>query len=119
MYRTMRNHRLLYWLPRGLGILFILFISIFALDVFDAGYGFTETLIALFMHLIPSFLLIAILIAVWRHSLLGSILFFIIAIGFTIFFHTYKDPIAFLIVSLPVFVISALFYFQSHYEKHH
>ena len=31
--------RVLYWTPRVLGILFALFISIFALDVFGEGYS--------------------------------------------------------------------------------
>jgi hypothetical protein len=36
---------ILYWAPRLLGILFSLFVSIFALDVFGQGYGFWEPLL--------------------------------------------------------------------------
>ena len=37
----------LFWTPRVAGILFVLFLSIFALDVFGETRGFWETLLAL------------------------------------------------------------------------
>jgi len=39
--------RVLFWAPRVLGILFALFLSLFALDVFSEGYSFGETMLAL------------------------------------------------------------------------
>ncbi len=58
--------RTLLWLPRILCILFAAFISIFALDVFGAGYTASETLVALFMHLIPTGLILIALAIAWR-----------------------------------------------------
>ena len=46
---------LVFWTPRFFGVLFALFISMFALDVFGEGRGFWETTLALLMHLIPAF----------------------------------------------------------------
>ena len=40
----------LFWAPRFLTMLFALFLSIFALDVFAEAKGFLETLTALFAH---------------------------------------------------------------------
>ena len=57
---------ILFWAPRIISILFILFLSLFALDVFGQGYGFWETVQALFMHLLPSLLLVAALLLAWR-----------------------------------------------------
>jgi hypothetical protein len=34
------KRRMLFWTPRLLSILFAIFISLFALDVFGEGYGF-------------------------------------------------------------------------------
>ncbi len=65
----------LYWIPRILAIIFILFISLFSLDVFDMGLGFWGTLFALFTHLIPSFLLTGILIVAWKYEIAGAITF--------------------------------------------
>ena len=74
--------RILHWTPRVLGILFVAFVSIFALDVFDAGYSFWETLVALTMHLIPTFVLIAVLIAAWRWPWVGGVAF----VGFAVWY---------------------------------
>jgi Na+/proline symporter len=63
------------WTPRVLAILFILFLSLFALDVFGAGYGVGELLIALFMHLIPSLALVVVLILAWRWEWVGALAF--------------------------------------------
>jgi hypothetical protein len=39
--------RILLWTPRVLSLLFALFVSLFALDVFGQGYGFWQTTLAL------------------------------------------------------------------------
>ena len=65
--------RLLRWTPRVLSILFIAFIALFALDVFDAGYSFWETIVGLFMHLLPNLALLAVVILAWRWPWVGAI----------------------------------------------
>lgn len=65
----------LFWTPRVLGILFALFVSLFALDVFGQGYGFWGTLFALFMHLIPVYVLLIALAIGWRWEWAGALLF--------------------------------------------
>ena len=67
--------QLLVWTPRVLGILFALFLSIFALDVFGAGYTIGETIVALFMHLIPTFVLLIALGLAWRWQWVGALVF--------------------------------------------
>lgn len=92
--------KIFYWLPRILSILFIAFISIFALDVFSEP----QWLLALFMHLIPSYFLIAITIVAWKHEMLGGFLFLIA--GFALLIFTHLDA---LIISIPAFIIGVLF----------
>ena len=72
--------RLLHWSPRLLGILFALFLSIFALDVFGEGYGFGETVLALLIHLVPTFVLILALAIAWRREWIGAALFLGVAV---------------------------------------
>lgn len=67
--------RILFWTPRVAGILFVLFISIFALDVFGEGYSVWETLLALFMHLLPSIALAIAVALAWRWEWIGALLF--------------------------------------------
>ena len=60
--KSKSQNKPLYWTPRILGILFIAFIELFALDVFDASYSLSELVVALFMHSIPALVLIVFLL---------------------------------------------------------
>jgi hypothetical protein len=73
-------NRFVYWFPRVLSIVFILFLSMFALDIFDMNLGFWGTIVGLFMHLIPSFILIIVLLFAWRYELVGAIVFTLFAL---------------------------------------
>jgi len=59
--------RVLFWAPRILCILFAIFLSVFALDVFSEGYGFWQTIGALLRHLVPTFIVVIALLIGWRH----------------------------------------------------
>jgi hypothetical protein len=72
----------LYWAPRALSILFILFISMFALDVFGTGRGFWQTLVAFLIHLIPTYILIGTLVVAWRREWVGSVVFTFLGVLF-------------------------------------
>ena len=84
--------KLVYWLPRVLCILAILFISLFALDSFSPELTIWQQLGAFFIHLIPSFILLAFLLVAWKWELIGGIIFMVIGLGFSplIFIHNYK-----------------------------
>jgi hypothetical protein len=71
----MNKNAILIWIPRVAGVLFILFISLFALDVFSESYESGKTLIALFVHLIPTLILSIALILAWKQKLPGALLF--------------------------------------------
>ena len=73
MNKTLKQ--ILFWTPRVAGTLFILFISLFALDIFDMQLGLWETIVGLFMHLIPSILLTIAIIIAWRWEWVGAALF--------------------------------------------
>jgi hypothetical protein len=81
--------RLLRWTPRVLAILFIASIALFALDVFGAGYSPWETIVALFMHLLPNLALLAVVLLAWRWPWVGAIGFggfaawYLVAFGIT------------------------------------
>ncbi|GAB4580040.1 MAG: hypothetical protein Fur0022_27790 [Anaerolineales bacterium] len=77
---------ILYWTPRVLTILFTAFLALFSLDVFGEGYTFWETLVALFMHLIPQFLLIILLVIAWRWERVGGLLFIGLGLVFLVWF---------------------------------
>lgn len=74
--KKVKGNKFIYWAPRILAILFILFLAMFSLDVFGNGYTFWETIVGLFMHNIPSLILLAALIISWKkNELIGAITF--------------------------------------------
>jgi hypothetical protein len=110
MKRTTK--RLLVWAPRVLGILFALFISLFALDVLDAGYSFWEMLLALFMHLIPVWLMIIALILAWRWQWVGALFYIGFAVWYWLAFGGLFAWSVYLIIGGPAIVIGLLFLYD-------
>ncbi len=70
-----KTGRLLYWAPRLLGILFIGFLTVFSLDVFEPGMSGREIALGLLMHNIPSLIMIVLLIIAWRKEIVGAVTF--------------------------------------------
>ncbi|MCD4752967.1 MAG: hypothetical protein K8R40_07845 [Anaerolineaceae bacterium] len=100
---------ILYWCPRVLSILFAAFITLFALDVFGEDYAFGELLVALFMHLVPTFLIIIAIIIGWKREWIGAILFIGLAIfyvGMTAFRMHWT---VYLVIPLPLLIIGILY----------
>lgn len=77
-------NRFLYWTPRVLSIIFILFLAMFSLDVFEGHYGFWGTILGLFMHNIPSLVLLIVLIISWRYEIVGGIVFILAGLLYVI-----------------------------------
>ena len=67
--------QVVFWAPRVLSIIFAMFLSLFALDVFNEGYGFGETVIALLIHLVPVYIVAVVLVIAWRWEWVGAVLF--------------------------------------------
>jgi hypothetical protein len=91
----------LFWLPRGMGIVFVLFLSIFALDIFDTGLNFWETILGLFVLAIA-------VAASWRHEWVGAAVF----MGWTVFYVTVMrgfDWIAYALIAGIPFGVGVLF----------
>jgi hypothetical protein len=77
--------KMLHWMPRILGILAILFVSMFALDSFSPERIFWQNAVAFIIHLIPSFVLLALLIFAWKYEKTGGIIMLVFSFGFSIF----------------------------------
>lgn len=73
--RAKKISKFIYWTPRILSILFILFLALMSLDVFDGTSGFFKILLGLLMHNIPVFILIIILAISWEYEIVGGITF--------------------------------------------
>ena len=75
-----RTIKIFHWFPRILGIIAILFISMFALDAFAPGLTLGQQLLDFLIHLIPSFVLLGILLTAWKWEKPGGIIFILIGL---------------------------------------
>jgi hypothetical protein len=109
--------RLLFWPPRVLTILFALFLSLFALDVFDEGYGLWGTVVALFMHLIPTWIVLVVLAVSWRWKWVGAVLYFAFGLLYAHFALGRGHPYWIVVIGGPLFLIGGLFLLNWLYRK--
>jgi hypothetical protein len=120
-----RSLKILHWSPRVLCILAILFISLFALDAFSPELPLWKQITGFLIHLIPSYILIALLVLAWKKEFIGGLLFMIIGLVFTpiIYNHNYamNHSVALSLwivagITIP-FVLVGLLFIISHFKK--
>jgi len=117
--------KFVYWTPRILSILFILFLISFSLDVFSEELGFWKTWVGLLMHNIPSFILLFVLIISWKQEIVGCVSFILAGLlyvslilrnslleGFQWYYITWI-----MIISGPAFLVGILFLLSWLYRK--
>jgi hypothetical protein len=118
--------KVFHWLPRILCILAIFFISIFAADAFAPGLTIWQQLGAFFMHLIPSFVLIAILIISWKWEFTGGIIFIAIGLAISPFLYILNHnrnhfsvgiSLTNVIILTFPFILTGILFLVSHYLK--
>ena len=123
---TGTKRKFLFWSPRLLSILTILFVSIFALDVFDSRLSFLQQLTGFLMHLIPSFVLLIVLIIAWKRELMGGFIYILLGIIFSIFifyFNYKRNSSVFFslgivaLISFPFVVSGILFIYSALMDK--
>jgi hypothetical protein len=117
------SKRVLFWTPRALSIVFIAFLSLFALDVFDGRHSLWEMMLAFLIHQIPAFVLIVALILAWRWEWIGAVLFGAAGLFYIVWvlfiqthMHPAMRPIVILMIAGPALAISGLF--LANWRKH-
>ena len=114
----LKYSRILFWLPRIMTILAILFVSIFALDAFQPELTVSEQWGGFVIHLVPSYLLTVILIVAWKWEYVGGILFLVIGLLATpyVFLGNYQvnnslgqSILVVLSVTIPFAIVGLLF----------
>ena len=119
--------RIFHWLPRIICILAILFVSMFAADAFAPGLTIWQQLGAFFMHLIPSYILIAFLVLAWKRELIGGIIFIVIGLGLSPFVyslnynrtHSVGTSLEIILMITFPFVVVGILFLVSHWLKKH
>jgi len=110
---------LFHWLPRIICILAILFVSMFALDAFAPGLTIWQQIGGFLIHLIPSYILLAMLIVAWKWEYSGGITFTITGLAFCVSvfllnhnrnqFSVAQSAVNALLVAFPFVIVGVLF----------
>jgi len=101
--------KILFWFARILGILAILFMMMFSLDVFGGEDSIGKKLIGFLVHNIPAFVLIVALVIAWKNEIIGGLIFFLLSLALAIFFRTFSGNSGSLIILVPILITGALF----------
>jgi hypothetical protein len=107
--------KIIHWIPRVLSIVFVLFLSMFALDVFNEYQGW-QLILALFMHLLPALALLLVTVIAWKYDLVGTIFFFGFAVWY-IWMAGFDKPWTWYAVIASPAVIVGLLYLASWRQK--
>jgi hypothetical protein len=106
--------KLVYWVPRVLSTLFVVFLALMSLDAFETTGGVWAIVLALFMHNIPTLLLLGIVLVAWRHELVGAIGFFGLGILYIVL--VFQNPFEWYYLAWAIeisglaFIVGALFW---------
>lgn len=114
-----RKHPVLFWLPRGSSIAMALFLAFLSCDALNDPAPWWIILMGLVVHLIPSLIVVAMLIAAWNKPILGAISFFIAGVFMTVAqIQNSKVDSAPNIILLagPLFLIGYLFFFEKTFQ---
>lgn len=104
--------KILYWFPRILAILSILFMMLFSFDCFEGDIGIRDQLMCFLMHNLPSLLITLILIFAWKSEFYGGILFAMAAVAGAVYFRGFSGNPGVLIVMAPFLITGMLFIFH-------
>lgn len=101
-------------MPRILSILFVLFLMLFSLDVFDSSASAGDIAIGLLVHNLPALLLLVAAIISWKYEIVGGVVFVLAGIAYIVLMmmsgsSSGNQWLPALIIALPALVIGVLF----------
>ena len=108
--------RLLFWSPRVICILFAGFLAMFAADVFGEHYSPGQLVVALFMHLVPTWLVLLALAVAWRWEWVGAVLFFGLAVAYVVSVHDRAQWEWYVFIAGPAVLVGLLFLLNWRYR---
>jgi hypothetical protein len=119
-----KENMFLRWAPRILSIALAAFLVLFSFDVFDMEGSWLLKIGAFIIHSLPSIVLAALTFLAWKRPTAGGISFLLFGAIITLFFGVNSQPPSdgvispfLLIVSLPVFLIGALYLIDGRKRK--
>jgi len=107
-------NRFIYWTPRILSIVFIIFFALMSLDVMALELSLWESIVGLLMHNIPTIIMLIVLLIAWKYEIVGGIAYLLGGLAYIIMTTQAEIPwyIALswsLNIAGPAFLIGVLF----------
>lgn len=109
--------KFIYWTPRILSILYILFLAIFSLNIIFPKLTLALVMHGLAMNNIPVLILLVVLISSWRYEIVDGIAFILAGLFYMFYLTRHPGGMYFewfmlpyyLIIAGPAFIIGILF----------
>jgi len=104
------HHRFRFiWIPRGLMILFIVYLTMFSLDVFEMEGTFLAKLGGFVTHSVPSIVLASFVAITWKMPLIVGIVDLVLALAYTVLVWSRGYPQWAVGLALPLAIVGILF----------
>jgi len=104
------GNSILAWAPRVLAILYAIFLSMFAFDVFSFHAGFWRMAAGFAIHLVPTAVVVLALVIAWRREWFGAVAFCALGVFYLWWARGKFDLNTYIIISGPVFLTGVLFF---------
>ncbi len=105
--------KLIRWSPRIISVLLILLLMMFSLDVFESDLTWYDLIFGLFIHNIPTIILILTLIIAWKRPLIGAVVYIFAGTFYSIWMLSnqgFNQWLAVLSLGVPSIIVGILFY---------
>lgn len=110
--KKVKNVSKLIWIPRILALATILIIGSLTLEGFTMGAGFFSDFKNLFMHLVPSVVILGMLLIFWKDPMKSGFGMFLAAMGFTGYYRTYENASSFILLTVIPALAAVLFFYS-------
>jgi energy-coupling factor transporter transmembrane protein EcfT len=87
----------------------------FALDAFGPHQSLWMQILSFIIQLVPAFIVLATVIIGWKWDLAGCLIYLVLASFYS--FRTYRHPLWILAISVPLLVLSILFFISWYLKK--
>ena len=101
---TARTARVLFWMPRLIGLWFVLFVSMFVFDMPSDDSDWSTMLAGAAMHLVVAVACLGLLVVAWRREIAGGVLFVVAGGTWTLFWGQFLLMHYLVVGALPVLI---------------
>ena len=112
-----RTQQAVYWAPRVLGLIFALFLSVFALDAFRPEVALPAAAGDFAMHLIPAGVVAGLLALAWRRECIGALAFPALSLAYLVWTWGRFPWTVYAVIAGPLVVTGGLFWLSWQAER--